>query len=270
MAADSTMSLVDEPIPASADAPVASDATPEPTPAAEPTPTPEVSPPPTPEESRGSRLQRRINQLTRKNYDLERQLASVVTPPAPTPAVATNQKPQEGEFADYGQYVEALTDWKVRQVRAEDAREARTQHEQDRLDGLSRDFAPQMEAARAKYDDFDDVVSQPIYTPLAQELLWQSPQGAEIAYYLGTHPQEAATLNAMAPMAAARRIVALEAQVQQATTPAKTVSAAPAPIQPVSGTPAAVKDPEKMTTDEWMAWEKQQRMERLRSRPLSI
>lgn len=266
MAAESTMPLVEEPSSASPDAPVVPEATPEATPTPDSTP----SPSPTPEEPKEPRFQRRINQLTRKIHDLERQLTAVATPPVSAPPTVPDQKPQEGNFTDFGEYVEALTDWKVRQARQQEITDADAQRERARIEGLSRDFAPQLEAARAKYDDFEDVVSQPIFTPLTQELLWQSPQGAEIAYYLGTHPQEAAALNAMAPLAAARRLVALEAQVQQATTPAKTVSTAPAPIQPVSGTPAAVKDPEKMTTDEWMAWEKQQRIERLKSRPLSI
>lgn len=267
MSPESTMTLVDEQPLASPDVPVASETTPEAPTSAEPTPETPAAPAPTPEEPKEPRFQRRINQLTRKIHDLERQLGAP-QPSAPiiSPS-AQEQEPQEADFADYGQYVRALTRWETRQAQQETLREAETRREQERIANLSRDFAPQMEAAREKYDDFDEVVSQPIFTPLAQELLWHSPQGAEIAYYLGTHPQEAATLNSLSPLAAARRLVALETQIQQAAVQPKTVSMAPAPIAPVAGTPASVKDPDKMTTEEWMAWDKQQRIERLKTRP---
>jgi len=110
------------------------------------------------------------------------------------------------------------------------------------------------------------VVSAPIFAPETQVMLMQSPHGAEIGYYLGLHPDEAATLNRSTSVAKARAIIALEQKI--GTQQTKTVSTAPAPITPVTGSAESVKDPSKMTTPEWMAWDKQQRLERLKTKPL--
>jgi hypothetical protein len=131
---------------------------------------------------------------------------------------------------------------------------------------MAAQFEPQITAARAKYEDFDDVVSAPIFAQDTYAMLMQSPHGAEIGYYLGLRPQEADAMNRMSPVAKARAIVALEQKI--GTQQTKTVSTAPAPITPVTGAAGSVKDPDKMTTDEWMVWNRQQHLERLKTKPL--
>lgn len=216
------------------------------------------------EEPKQTRFQRRIDQLTRKVHDLERALASTTRPAEPAVPSAPDQEPQEGDFADYGQYLKALARHEVRQQQAEVLREAVTQQQQEQIAELSRNFEPQLQAARAKYEDFDEVIAQPLFSPITQEMLFQSPQGAEIAYFLGTNPQEAHRLNTLPPLVAAREMVKLEGRF--AVQP-KTVSSAPAPFTPLTGSAPAVQDPSKMTTEEWMAHEKQQRIERLKAKP---
>jgi hypothetical protein len=183
-----------------------------------------------------------------------------------TTAPSADVEPQEAEFSDYGSYIKALTAYGVRaaQREAEQASKVNAQRAVDAA--LAQDFEPQLQAARAKYDDFDDVVSAPIFAPETQVMLMQSPHGAEIGYYLGLHPAEAATLNTLTPVAKARAIIALEQKMWTQQT--KTVSTAPAPITPVAGSAVSVKDPSKMTTDEWMTWDRQQRLERLKAKPL--
>lgn len=244
------------------------DATPEPT----TTPEPEVAPVTPPaaegeplpaEEVKQTRYQRRIDQLTRRNADLQRELDTRSRPTEP--AVQTvDHEPQETDFTDYGQFLKALTKYEIRQGQAESAREAVTRHQQEQSAELSRNFEPQLQAARVKYEDFDEVVAQPIYSQATQEMLLQSPQGAEIAYFLGTNPQEALKLSQLSPVAVAREIVKMETRF---TMQPKTVSAAPAPITPITGSAPSTKEPSKMTTVEWMAWDRQQRVERLKVRP---
>lgn len=230
---------------------------------------PPQTPEPTPED-RQTRFQRRIDALTRKNADLQRTLEvertgrSSVTPASPAPSA--DVEPQEAEFADYGSYIKALTTHAVKQSQCEVAQAAHSRAQQDADAALADAFEPQLHAARTKYEDFDEVVSAPIFAPETQAMLMQSPHGAEIGYYLGLHPAEAATLNHLTPVAKARAIVALEQQI--GTKQTKTVSTAPAPITPVTGSAESVKDPSKMTTPEWMAWDKQQRLERLKTKPL--
>lgn len=250
-------------------------ATPETTPPVEPsteTPTPESTPQttePTPED-RQTRFQRRIDALTRKNADLQRTLdaerAGRPTAIPPTPAQSATVEPQEADFTDYGSYIKALTAHAVRQSQQDAAHAARVQAQHDADTALADAFEPQLRAARAKYEDFDEVVSAPIFAPEMQAMLMQSPRGAEIGYYLGLHPDEAATLNRLTPVAKARAIIALEQKI--GTQQTKTVSTAPAPITPVTGSAESVKDPEKMTSDEWHAWHRQQRLERLKGKSL--
>lgn len=234
------------------------------TPAGEPTP-PATEPAP---EDRQTKFQQRINRLTREKYDLQRELAAERAARTPTEPVApaADVEPQETDFADYGSYIKALTAYTVRQEHVASAQTEHMRQQQAAEAALLEAFAPQLDAARGKYEDFDEVVSAPIFAPDTQAMLLQSPHGAEIGYYLGHHPKEAAALNQMTPVAKARQIIALEQQIGAQQT--KTVSTAPAPITPVTGTATAVKDPSKMTTDEWMVWNRNRELERFKAKPL--
>lgn len=251
--------------------------TPAETPASEPTTTVETAETPTPEstpqiteptpEDRQTKFQRRIDKLTREKYDLQRALDAVSVQRTPVvQASPADVEPQEADFADYGSYIKALTTFSVRQSQQESALAVRQQQQQAAEAAIVAQFEPQITAARAKYEDFDDVVSAPIFAQDTQAMLMQSPHGAEIGYYLGLRPQEADAMNRMSPVAKARAIIALEQKI--GTQQTKTVSTAPAPITPVSGSAGSVKDPDKMTTDEWMAWNRQQHLERLKTKPL--
>ena len=233
------------------------------------TPTPESTPQPTEPtpEDRQTKFQRRIDKLTREKHDLQRALDAVSVQRAPVvEAPPVDVEPQEADFADYGSYIKAFTTYAVQKAQREEAQIAQIQERQAADARIANAFEPQLEAARMKYEDFDDVVSAPIFAQDTQAMLMQSPHGAEIGYYLGLRPTEAAAINAMTPVAKARAIIALEQKIGSQQT--KTVSTAPAPITPVTGAAGSVKDPDKMTTDEWMAWNRQQHLERLKTKPL--
>lgn len=224
------------------------------------------TPLPAVEEPKQTRFQRRIDQLTRTVHDLKRELDAKGRPADPPPV--TDHEPQETDFADYGTYLKALTKYEIRQAQADSIRETNIKQHNKQTEKLASDFQPQIQAARTKYEDFDNVVAQPIFSPTTQEMLLHSPHGAEIAYYMGSTPQgqaEAMRINGLSPVAAAREIIKLEARLD--APPKKTVSAAPAPIEPVAGNLVSTKDPNKMTTVEWMAWDKSQRIEKLKTRP---
>lgn len=263
--------MPDEIVAQTPDAPTEPPVTPEPStePGAAPTAPPVAEgEPPVGEEPKETRFQRRINQMTRKIHDLERKLETTARSTEPTAPAASDLEPQEADFADYGQYLKALTKYEIRQGQAESARAVAVRQQNEQWEHLTRTFEPQINAARAKYDDFDEVVAQPLFSAVTQEMLLHSPHGAEIAYFLGSTPQgqtEAMRINALPPLVAAREIVKLEARFD--APPKKTVSAAPTPIEPVAGNLVSTKNPNDMTTAEWMAHEKQQRMERLKAKP---
>lgn len=114
---------------------------------------------------------------------------------------------------------------------------------------------------KQKYADFESVVDSPVFTPEMREGIFDSEQGPEIAYFLGKNHAEANRIAGLPPAQMLREIGKLEARF--APNP-KAVSAAPSPITPVTGTAGPSKDPEQMTTAEWMAWNRQKELERLK------
>jgi hypothetical protein len=113
---------------------------------------------------------------------------------------------------------------------------------------------------RAKYEDFDDVAlsnSVPI-TPAMAEAIAESDIGADLAYFLGNNPSEAAKIASMSPVSALRALGRIEAKLDFDGVEGKQRSNAPAPIKPVSRGAKAVVDPSKLSIDEWMAWRQKQ------------
>ena len=225
-------------------------------------------PPETPEqiqERKHRSAQRRIDEMTVRLRAVERDAeywkgkATAPPTPEPTGALPTGE-PQESQFETYGQYVKALARYEVQQERATEATRIATEkvNEATRVAAEKANeetqrvitaFEPQIAKARAKYDDFDEVVGAPLFGPMTQQMLLQSPQGAEIGYYLGKHPEEAAGLNRLQSVDLMRAIVKLEQRFE--ATPPKTISQATAPITPVGGAGAVTLDPTKMSAKDY-------------------
>ena len=221
-------------------------------------PTEPVTPAETPEqiqEKKHKSAQRRIDALTREKHDAQREAEywkGKVSGVEPAPQRDTQPfgKPTPENFTTVEEYVDALTDWKLQTRDAEVAEvNARTEREQTYNKTVS-DFQPQLEKARAKYEDYDEVVNQPIFTPSVSMALLDSEYGAEIAYYLGTHPVEATRLNGLPPLRMLRELGKMEVRFASTTQP-KHVSAAPSPITPVKGSSPVRKDVTKMSAQEY-------------------
>jgi hypothetical protein len=118
---------------------------------------------------------------------------------------------------------------------------------------------------KQKYADFDQVVNAPVFTPEMQGAIFDSEQGPEIAYFLGKNKPEADRIAGLPLAQIHREIGRLEARF---TPSPRAISTAPAPITPVTGTAGPQIDPEKMTTAQWMAWNQEQRLARLKQNPL--
>lgn len=204
------------------------------------------------EQFRRTAFQKRINELTREKYDLRREIDRLKaggTPPVVSPPTTPAGEPRVEDYDTTEAYIKALALHSVAQAREIDREERRQQAVLAQQQTEMEKFVPQVEAARTKYTDFDDVTSAPIYGPLAQSLLYGSVHGAEIAYYLGTHPQELERLNGANLMEAARLIVKLETRFEPLIQ--RTVSGAPAPIIPVKGAAPVTMDPSKMTAQQY-------------------
>jgi hypothetical protein len=99
------------------------------------------------------------------------------------------------------------------------------------------------ERGRQSHADFDEVIQQdiPLSAPM-EDAIVHSPVGEELAYYLGTHPDEAIRIKDLPPGRALVEMGILQATIQlrhQTASPGPAlvtprVSQTPAPIRPVS------------------------------------
>jgi len=130
-------------------------------------------------------------------------------------------------------------------------------------------YAESEEAARDKYDDFDQVARNPNVpiTEVMAEAIYASDVGPEVAYYLGSNIKEAARISKLSPFLQAKEIGKLEAKLALEP-PVKKTTSAPPPISPVTarstGAPALdTTDPrsiKNMTTSQWIEAERARQM----------
>jgi hypothetical protein len=158
-------------------------------------------------------------------------------------------EPKPEQFKTYEEYIDKLTDWKIdqREAKREETQAQRKQAEyQETHEATIRDS---LSKAAAKYDDFEEVVTNPnlTITPVMTDAMGDSELGGEIAYYLGNNPKEAAEIAKLSNVQQVKAIDRLEAKLK---TPQ--VTKAPAPLQTVGkGRTQMEPDPEKMTVAEY-------------------
>jgi hypothetical protein len=87
---------------------------------------------------------------------------------------------------------------------------------------------------RQKVPDFDAVAHNPnlAITPIMADAIRESGRGAEIAYYLGKNPAEAAQIAGLAPVSQATAVARLEGKLAAGTS---SMSRAPEPVSTLSG-----------------------------------
>lgn len=214
-------------------------------------------------------------------------------------------KPKEDDFpvfADYEaakeKYEEALIDWKAdarvarlrEELKAEQETERkRVAEEQARAEARSaqQKFADKQKVARTKHADFDEALDKGKDLPAppwVRDHLGESEIGAELQYYLATHPAETIEIAGLSPSAAVKRLLSLElkheagtlfavnddddddppetAETNKSAPKAVPVSHAPAPGGRVaSGSATPVFDPNSpnVTQKEFNAWREKQR-----------
>jgi hypothetical protein len=220
-----------------------------------------------PEVTKGA--QKRIDELTRQKHDERRRADKLADeldklraeqqrqPERTTPTGAPDpEKYAAGRYDP--DYLEARQDWLIEQRfnREQKARE----------DNQKQGTIAQLESAVAeKYKDYSsaktDFLSHDLAkVPAFMELLRDSDNPAELAYYLGKNPDEMDRLGELTPAQANRYIGKLEARFTSdtPTQATKKASAAPKPITPVGAFSGsnATKSPDDMTMDEYAAWSK--------------
>lgn len=179
-------------------------------------------------------VQKRLAQERRK---MQREQQAHAEAPKPVVQAPVGRE----QFASDEAYVEALAEQKA-QAKLIAQQEAEQRHR------MLSEYHDREEAARDKYEDFEQVAYNP-KVPITETMahtIQASELGPDIAYYLGTNPKDALRIANLSPLMQVKELGRLEAKI--ASEPVtKKVSTAPAPISPV--TARSVSTPAYDTTD---------------------
>ena len=197
-----------------------------------------------------------------RKWEREQQQRAAETQIVKAPSATTAD-----QFESPEAYAEALAYQKAEELIAK--REAAKQQSQ-----VLESYQEREEAARDKYDDFEQVAYNPKLpiTTVMAETIQSSDIGPELAYYLGSNPKDAERISRMSPLAQAKEIGKIEAKLA-AEPPVKRTTSAPAPISPVtarsSGAPAYdTTDPRStktMTDSQWIEAERARQMKKMQA-----
>lgn len=216
--------------------------------------------------SRG--VQKRLDELTREKYEWKREAdywreaatkaksAETVPPEFPEiPPIAPSGKPVASNYEDYEDYIEALTDWKVQQSRSKEMEEARRYAEQSETQKSQQIF---QETAKAKYPDFEDVISSARDVPCTENMMkamLAMQQGPEIMYYLAKNPSESARIAQLSSISQITEIGSLGVKISNMKPPEpKRITKTTDPIKTVSGAGITHRDPNTMSMEDYAEW----------------
>lgn len=231
-------------------------------------PAPEVSTPEVPAEAPKTFTQEELDaaigkRLAREQRKWEREQAQrrVETPAAPVAL------PPVEQFESPEAYAEALAEQKALELIAK-REQAKAQVE------VLESYHDKEEAARDKYDDFEQVAYNPNVriTDVMAQTIQSSEIGPDVAYYLGANPKEADRISRLSPFMQAKEIGVIEAKLVN-NPPVKKTTSAPAPISPVSarstGSPTYdTTDPRStktMTDSQWIEAERARQIKKLQA-----
>jgi hypothetical protein len=191
-------------------------------------------------------FQKRIDQLTHRNAELERALADrTAAKPAEAQkaaetATAAAGEPQAKDFETYEAYVKALTIFEL------DQRD-RAREKQTKANEVAKTWQDRSAKVREVHSDFDEVMAEAAEVPvteLMRDYLIESDRGPEMAYKLAKDPAAAERIARLSPIAAARELALIEASLPKTAPKQKPrITSAPEPIRPVSRSAAGAKTP---------------------------
>lgn len=232
----------------------------------------ESAPAETPEKPKVDPVQRRIDRLTKEKYQsraeadvLRRELELLrQAQQAPQQRQQQTGEPKLDQFNDFESYVSAKAEWiadqKLQKAFAEREQNDRQSKAQESQQKAVEGWHKRLSEVRSTIPDYDDVIESADVT-ISQEVgqaIMESDMGPKIAYYLALHPEEAERMAGMSQSGVYRAIGKLEAKLEGEQV-VKTKSDAPKPVTPVGAkSGGSSKDPDKMTTDEWLRWRNSQ------------
>jgi hypothetical protein len=166
---------------------------------------------PAPRKSRKTRaIERATAELRRENEELKKKLESAGTATKDKPAELPKEavRPKRADFANDEAYEDALLAWGSEKAIKEKALRDAEAANQSRFEQNIQSYAAQVEEAKDKYDDWEEVVNQDIFIGKEAQLaiLELQENAAEVIYYLGRHPARAKKLGEMTPLSAVMEV----------------------------------------------------------------
>lgn len=196
-----------------------------------------------------SQLERDKSTLASENTKLQERLEKLEAPNADT-------------FENPDDYTAARAAYETRKANIEDRivdagdadKAVDTAREAIRTDA----FKDACAEARVRFADYDKVALGEHWkpTPVMMDVILDSDRSADLAYYLGAHPEEAEAISRLAPAQQAVSLGRIEASKLPDLKPKpEPQSKAPPPITPIRASAAAAeKSPSDMDMDEYRAW----------------
>lgn len=199
--------------------------------------------------------------------------------PAKKEPVIEDFKDDKGNV-DWVKFVDARSEWKADQAVAKDRAEREKAQQEAAQKAAEAAARERFQAAKAKYDDFEEVMGQAGEILIQQSVLsylQESETGPDLTYYLIKHPDEVAKIVKLSPVAAVAAVARLEGKLGESKDSGKSVQdepsngdrkvesrgGAPAPITPLGSGPGIVpKDPSQMSYRELRAYERQRQAKR--------
>jgi hypothetical protein len=200
------------------------------------------------------RLDKERRKFERKQFEMEtreRIAQEQAAKPAPT-----LEKPKESDFETWDQYIEAIAEYKAKEIlRAErfEAENAKTKaSQQTEAQRINERQQALIEKGETKFEDFEDVIKSDTneYSRAAYLAALESDISAEILYHLAKNPEEGKRIASLPAYAQAKEIGKLEDKLS-AKKPVKT-SNAPEPIKPLGNGTSAPVDLAKVSMDDYM------------------
>lgn len=210
---------------------------------------------------------KRIDELTRNWREAERREAALLEmlrkQQQVEPPKAEHEKLRTLADFEYDEtkYQAHLIGEATRQATAAAKRELQEQAQRDAEARRARSFNERETKFAENADDYFSVTRSPSLRISAamSEAIQESDDGPALAYHLAKNPDLADKIADLSPLAAARELGRLEAKLTREREKPPVVSKAPPPVPKIEAVePAIERDPDKMSTKDWMTWREKQ------------
>lgn len=202
--------------------------------------------------------QKRIDKLTARNYELEKELQEArVKKDPPAAAPEPPGKPQLETYKTREEWEEAVMDWKIEQRVAKEREESVQAEENARTAEIFQAHNQRISEARGKYDDFEEVVksAKVDFSRDAGLAIFELENGPDVMYHLATHQDELKELAKMSPIRQIAKLGVISQSLSGSGSPSavKPATKVPPPIEPVGASGAtSTVDPDSLSTDEYV------------------